>query len=233
MWKTTPRVSVIVPVWNEEKRIGDLLADLSQRRDLDEVIVVDGGSEDRTRDFVEAWQGVTLAEAPRGRGVQMNAGARLATGDVFLFLHADARLPAEAVDCIRSSLAEPDVVAGAFRIETTSAEAPLWLRPLLRLADLRSRLTRLPYGDQGVFVRSESFWEVGGFPDIAIMEDLEFGRRLRAIGTIRRVPATINVSGRRFVARPFYYAMAMSLLPLFYRLGVSPLVLARFYDHPR
>ena len=163
----------------------------------------------------------------------MNEGASIATGSVLLFLHADTRLPPEVASCIRRAFCDPAVVAGAFRVETRADHAPLWLRPFLRLADLRSRITSLPYGDQAVFARSESFWEVGGFPEIALMEDLELSRRLRRIGTILRVPSTVVVSGRRFVARPLYYAVAMNLLPLLDRLGVSPPLLARLYGDPR
>jgi rSAM/selenodomain-associated transferase 2 len=233
MPKTSPRISVIIPVLNEEAQIGDLLADLSARGDLHEVIVIDGGSEDRTRDIVRAHGGVTLAMARRGRGKQMNEGAWLASGELLLFLHADTRLPAEAVSCIRDAVLDPAVIAGAFLVETRPDKASLWLRPFLRLADLRSRFTSLPYGDQALFVREESFWDAGGFPEIDLMEDLELSRRLRRLGKIRRLPSAVAVSGRRFVARPLYYAVAMNLLPLLYRLGVPPLLLARLYGDPR
>lgn len=233
--QTSQQISVIVPVLDEEGQIGDLLADLSGRPALHEVIVVDGGSEDRTRDIVRNHCGIRirLVSAPRGRGAQMNTGARLATGNVYLFLHADARLPADAVDLVGRALDDDEAVAGAFLVETRPDDAPTWLRPFLRLADLRSRVTSLPYGDQGLFVRAETFWDVGGFPQIEIMEDVELSRRLQRVGKILRVPARVAVSGRRFVARPLYYALAMTLLPLFHRLGVSPPVLARFYGNPR
>ena len=100
---------------------------------------------------------------------------------------------------------------------------------MLHLADLRSRYTTLPYGDQAMFVRADVFRGVGGFPEIAIMEDLALSRKLRRLGRIVTVPARVEVSGRRFIARPILYTAAVRLFPLLYRLGVSPDTLARFY----
>jgi GT2 family glycosyltransferase len=163
----------------------------------------------------------------------MNEGAKYATGDVLLFLHADARLPAGATSWIAEALSEPDVVGGAFLIWTVTEERRSWLAPLLHLADLRSRYTGLPYGDQALFVRADVFRQLGGFPELPILEDLEFSRRLRGVGRIRTVPASVSVSGRRFLAGPLYYAALMKLIPLLYRLGISPQALASVYGHPR
>jgi hypothetical protein len=104
---------------------------------------------------------------------------------------------------------------------------------LLRLADLRSRYTSLPYGDQALFVRAEIFHAIGGFPEMPLMEDLELSRRLRRRGRIRTVRDCVRVSGRRFEARPLYYAFLMNVLPLLYRLGVPAAWLARTYGNPR
>ncbi len=226
------RLSVVVPVLDEAERIGRQLAELGATVGIDEVVVVDGGSRDGTPDVVRRAPGVRLITAPRGRGTQLNAGARAARGDVLLFLHADVTLPADAATCVRDALADPAVVAGAFRVRTV-ADAPGWLGPLLRFADLRSRVTRLPYGDQAVFVRRDAFERVGGFPDQPLMEDVELARRLRRVGTIRTVPGVVRVSGRRFLANPIRALVAMRVFPLLYRLGVSPARLARIYGDPR
>jgi rSAM/selenodomain-associated transferase 2 len=197
------------------------------------VVIVDGGSTDGTVEIVRARGDVKLLAVPRGRAAQMNAGAGLATGDVLLFLHADVRLPRDAVHWIASALAEPSVVGGAFRTWTVEEGRGTWLGPLLHLADLRSRTSSLPYGDQALFVRAEVFRQVGGFPDQPLMEDLELSWRLSEVGRLRTVLASVRVSGRRFVSRPAYYAFVMSIFPLLYRLGVPPQWLASLYGDPR
>lgn len=230
----SPRVSAIVPILNEESRIEGLLDHLLGMRNLHEVVVVDGGSQDRGPALVAARSGVTLIQAPRGRGVQMNAGARVATGDVLLFVHADVRLPSDAVDWIGAALEDTGAVAGAFRTWTVpdTEPAPFWA-PLLHVADLRSRYTSLPYGDQALFVRTESFRALGGFAELELMEDVELSRRLWRVGRVVKVPERVLVSGRRFVARPVFYTLVMNLFPLLYRLGVPPSVLSRLYGNIR
>jgi hypothetical protein len=125
------------------------------------------------------------------------------------------------------------VVAGAFRTWTVADAPAPWFAPALHAADLRSRYTRLPYGDQAMFVRTDAFWRAGGFPDQPLMEDLELSRRLRALGAIRTAPATVRVSGRRFVARPIAYTLAVNVFPLLYRLGVPATRLAQLYQAVR
>ena len=228
-----PRISIVVPALNEERRIEAALRALSDAGDWHEVIVVDGGSDDRTPELARAAPGVRALVSPRGRARQMNCGARAATGEVLLFLHSDVALPADARARIAAALADPAVVAGAFRTWTVADERVSWLAPLLHLGDLRSRYSGLPYGDQALFVRAGTFRQVGGFPDLPLMEDLELSRRLRRVGRIRIVPARVRVSGRRFLARPLYYFLLVNLMPLFYALGVPATRLARLYGDPR
>ncbi len=228
----TPRVSVVIPVLDEEARIGAQLESLA-RLPFHEVIVVDGGSHDATVARVRAAGTARLLFAPRGRASQMNAGARAATGGVLLFLHADVALPDDAVRRVEEALADPGVVAGAFRTWTVADGGRRWLAPLLHLADLRSRYSGLPYGDQALFVRAEAFREAGGFPEQPLMEDLELSRRLTRVGRIRVVRSRVTVSGRRFLARPIYYTLAVNLFPALYAAGVSPATLKRFYEDPR
>jgi rSAM/selenodomain-associated transferase 2 len=224
-------VSVVIPVLDEEARIGAQLAALA-RLPVHEVIVVDGGSRDATAARARAAGTARLLAAPRGRASQMNAGARAAAGDVLLFLHADVGLPDDAVRRIEEALADQEVVAGAFRTWTV-AEGRSWLAPLLHLADLRSRYSRLPYGDQALFVRAEAFRRAGGFPAQPLMEDLELSRRLRRLGRIRVVDSRVTVSGRRFLARPVFYTLAVNVFPALYAAGVSASTLRRFYGDPR
>ena len=229
-----PRISVIVPVLDEEARIRRQLERLAMLPGLHEVIVVDGGSRDRTVERVRAAGHAKLLVAPRGRGSQMNAGAAAATGDVVLFLHADVELPLDAPRWIAEAVRDPDVVAGAFRTWTIHDGARLrWLAPLLHLADVRSRYSRFPYGDQAVFVRADAFHAVGGFSGQALMEDVELSRRLWRVGRIRTLPCSVRVSGRRFQSRPLRYLVLMNVFPTLYRLGVPPRVLGRLYGEPR
>lgn len=225
--------SVVMPVLNEEERIGRHLEQLRHVPGVAEVIVVDGGSADRTPDIARALAGVRLLTAARGRGTQMNAGARLATADVILFLHADVSLPPDTARWIGLAFDDPAVVAGAFRTWTVADGETTWWAPLLHLADVRSRVTRSPYGDQALFVRRAAFVRAGGFPDQPLMEDVELAQRLGRLGRIVTVPAVVRVSGRRFLARPVAAVVAMWVFPLLYRLGVPVHVLARLYGDPR
>jgi rSAM/selenodomain-associated transferase 2 len=226
-------ISVIIPVLNEERRIAQRLTELAAMEHIDEILVVDGGSTDATVERARAFPGVTVLPAPRGRASQMNAGAERASGSVLLFLHADVALPADAPRHIAAAMEDSRVVAGAFKTWTVDDAGRSRLGPLLHLADLRSRYTRFPYGDQALFVRAEAFRAVGGFPAQPLMEDLELSRRLWKLGRIRTVDARVTVSGRRFLARPVFYFLAVNGFPLLYRLGVSPHTLLRLYQHVR
>ena len=224
-------LSVIIPVLNEERVIGQRLAELSALG-VAEIIVVDGGSTDGTPALVARAPRVRWLTAPRGRALQLNAGAAAATGEVLLFLHADVALPPDALQHIEQTLAEPRVVAGAFRTWTV-ADRPTWWAPLLHLADVRSRYSSLPYGDQALFVRASVFRQVGGFPALPLMEDLALSQRLSTVGKVRVAPARVRVSGRRFLAHPLRDTFLVNVFPALYRLGVSPAALARLYRDVR
>lgn len=224
-----PRVSIIMPVLDEARRISRAIDDVLALSGRKEVIVVDGGSCDDTVALARA-KPVRVIQAARGRARQMNTGAEVAAGEVLLFLHADTTLPADALTCAVRALDDARVVAGAFRTWTVADGDDMpWFAPLLHLADLRSRYTSLPYGDQAMFVRADVFHRVGRFPDQPLMEDLELSRRLRGRGRIVTVPARVRVSGRRFVARPIFHTAVMNTFPALYRLGVSPDRLVKLY----
>lgn len=219
-------ISVVVPVLDEEARLARVLGDLA-REGLGDVMVVDGGSGDRTVEIARA-AGARVVEAHRGRARQMNAGARVARGDVLLFLHADTRLPEGVVGRIEAALADGAVAAGAFRTRTVNDGPPSWVDPVLRLADLRASYTRLPYGDQAIFARRSAFDAVGGFPEQPLFEDLELSRRLWTVGRVTVLPDEVRISGRRFVRRPVASTLIMNVFPVLYGLGVRPEVLARW-----
>ena len=227
------RLSVVIPTLNESLRIGSCLDAVSQLRGVSQIVVADGKSSDGTPEIVKRHptksQGLTqLIVAPRGRGPQLNAGARAAQGDVLLFLHADVRLPEDAIAWVRWALGRQGTVAGAFRTRTIDDSGKRYA-PWLRLADIRSRLTSMPYGDQALFLRQQVFWRVGGYPNIVLMEDTEICRRLTRLGKIRVAPANVRVSGRRFLTHPLRDTILLNTYPTLYRLGVSPQRLRKFY----
>ena len=170
----------------------------------------------------------------------MNAGAELATGDVLWFLHADVRLPAAAVAWVERVLAAPNCIAGAFKTRTVIdeyTEPKRWwqrhARWWLRLADLRSRYTRLPYGDQAIFVERAAFVLAGGYPDLPLMEDLALARQLAKLGSIGLADDNVLVSGRRFLKNPLLDTTLINIFQMLYRAGVSPSILAAFYRNVR
>ena len=221
-------ISAIIPTLDEAQCIDAVLHDLGAL-DVLERIVVDGGSTDSTCALAKHHLHVQLRRSAQGRGPQQDAGAAAATGDVLWFVHADARVPSDAVDRIRETLADPTVVAGAFR-RRTQPESDSWIRPLLPLADWRSGITRHPYGDQAIFVRRDAFFGVGGFRGLLQMEDVDLCRRLGTCGRIAIVDAAVVTSARRFEAAPFRTTVKMLTLPLLYRLGAPTSLLHRAYS---
>jgi rSAM/selenodomain-associated transferase 2 len=185
--------SVIIPTLDEEGCLADTLARLRRQRPH-EIIVADGGSSDATCRL--AAQADILLHAPPGRAAQMNLAASHASGDILVFLHADCALEDGALEQAGRCLRVKGVVAGCF---TMTVRSHNWFyRPINLCATARVRLTGLVYGDQGLFLRRDSFHRLGGFPHLKLMEDLFFSRELRRHGRIAVVPARIFVSPRRW-----------------------------------
>jgi len=224
------RISIIIPTLNEAANLLPTLASTQNAPDT-EVIVVDGGSIDETVDVARSW-GIEVIPSAPGRARQMNVGAARAMGEVLLFLHGDTCLPSGFDQYVRKILDRPGVVAGAFRLRI-DANLP-GLRIMERLVDVRSRPLQFPYGDQAIFLRPELFWDMGGFPEMPIMEDFELVRRLRRRGRIVTAPVPVLTSARRWknlgIVRATFINYA---IPLAYYLGASPSRLARWYGRAR
>ncbi|MBI2182690.1 MAG: TIGR04283 family arsenosugar biosynthesis glycosyltransferase [Deltaproteobacteria bacterium] len=224
------RISVILPVLNEEKTIGPTLAAVMALHPH-EIVVVDGGSTDRTRRIsVEA--GAKVLMTGPGRARQMNRGALDASGDVLLFLHADTRLPASALRDIAAALNDARYVGGRFDVELDSDR---WLLNLVSfMISLRSRLSKIGTGDQAIFVRRETFAELGGFPEMPLMEDIAFCRMLKRIGDVACLKSKVVTSARRWETDGVWRTIfKMWTLKLLYLAGVSPARLKRFYADTR
>jgi rSAM/selenodomain-associated transferase 2 len=224
------KLSIIIPTLNEADGIVDALNALSQlRAGGAEVIVADGGSQDRTAELARS-RCDKLVEAPRGRGAQMNAGAQVATGGVFLFLHADTRLPEEADRLVREGLATSRRAWGRFDAKIVGRSA---LLPVVAsLMNWRSRLTGIATGDQAMFTDRRAFAKVGGFPDVPLMEDIILSRRLRQISSPLCLAARVTTSGRRWDERGALRTMLlMWRLRAAHFLGADPHALARAYGY--
>jgi rSAM/selenodomain-associated transferase 2 len=220
------RITFVVPVLNEAESIARALNALAPLRARGhEVIVVDGESEDGTADLARPLADRILV-APRGRARQMNAGARGATGDALLFLHADARLPRDADRMVLEALDAR--LWGRFDVRLDDPRALLAL--VGAMMNLRSRMTGIATGDQAIFVRREVFEDQGGYADIPLMEDVELSVRLRRLGRPACLRARVLVSARRWQTRgALRTVLLMWRLRLAYFRGVDPERLAERY----
>jgi rSAM/selenodomain-associated transferase 2 len=217
-------VSVIIPTLNEEEWIAGAV-ESAFAAGASEVIVADGGSDDRTtRNATAAGARVLLTE--RMRAKQSNLGAHAATHDTLIFLHADTRLPAGAADAVDDALHDADF--GGFRI--SFIEPSRKLAVAATLINVRTRLTHCPWGDQAQFIRRERFLETGGFKEMPLMEDYELAMRMKRRGLTTILPLTVSTSGRRFLRKGVVRTAARNWRTVIaYRLGADIDDLARSY----
>jgi rSAM/selenodomain-associated transferase 2 len=223
-------LSVIVPVLNEAGIIQALLNHLRSLSAIEEteIIVVDGDPDCTTARSISDSTIITLS-SERGRARQMNAGAAAASGEILIFLHADTELPTNALRTISTIIRPGKYVGGAFDLGIRSDSYAF--RLIAKAASLRARLTRIPYGDQAIFMRRDFFLNMGGYRDIPIMEDVELMQRVKKLGErIYLVPDRVQTSPRRWEREGVLYCTLRNwLLSSLFYLGVSPERLSRFY----
>ena len=223
------KLSIIIPTLNEERSLGGTFASLSSR--AHEIIIVDGGSKDGTVELARKYTSVVL-DSDRGRGIQQHTGACQAQGDILLFLHADTWLPRGFEVIIERTLSESKIVFSAFQLGHHPSTAFLNLVALM--ANLRALLLKMPYGDQGLFMRKSDYFRVGGFRNLPFMEDVDLVRRLNRIGKFKLVKAKVRTSARRYDRNGIVHTTVRNWsLIIRYLLGQSPEHLHRFYSDAR
>ena len=221
-----PAISIIIPTLNEAENLPATLASIKSSVDL-EIIVVDGGSSDETLELANSF-GVRLLTTTANRARQINAGGLAATSKVLLFLHGDTCLPLGFVSYVQDVLAMPGVVAGAFRLGIDGSE--FGLRIIELLANFRSHLFQMPYGDQAIFVKKDIFHALGGFPDMVLMEDFVLMQQLKKRGRVAILPIAVKTSPRRWLKLGILRTTLINQVVLLgYFLGSNPERLASWY----
>ncbi len=222
------RLAIVIPALDEAANLARLLPDLARDCPGAEVVVVDGGSRDKTAAVVARAPGARLLASARGRALQMNRGARATGGDTLLFLHADTRLPAGAAGAIEGALAEPGVVGGRFDVRFDNAGA--LFRVIAWSMNARSRASGICTGDQAIFVRRADFEAIGGYPEIPLMEDIELSRALKRRGRVRALRLRVTTSARKWEREgPLRTIGLMWALRFLHFCGVAPARLHRWY----
>jgi rSAM/selenodomain-associated transferase 2 len=223
------KLSIIIPALNEAQILGNTLESL--KGPPAEIIVVDGGSRDGTVEVARQYTSHVLV-ARAGRGFQQDTGARQSHGNVLVFLHADTQLPGKYPHLIHQALDDPGVIFGAFSLGIHRSTPVLDF--IAFMANLRSRLFNLPYGDQALFVRRDSYFQVGGFQDWSIMEDVDLVRRLNRVGGFRLAHSSVQTSARRWERENLIFTTLRNWsLMIRYYMRVPPLALARHYPDTR
>jgi uncharacterized protein len=207
------RLSIIVPVLNEAAFIREFLVHLRVSAPCAEIIVVDGGSKDGTLQLCSGLANCVIESAP-GRARQMNAGARIAHGNILWFLHADSRVVTHCPAAIEDALSDPRNAGGCFRLRIVPARWVYRVRDAV--GNLCVNLFRIGLGDRGLFCRRQDFFALGGYPDQPLLEDADFYCKLRQTGRVRQIPITIQTSARRYealgpVRTSLFYLLIMTL----------------------
>lgn len=222
-------VSVIIPIYNEEKTIGTFLKTLEPVKGKAEIIFVDGGSTDATLSLIP--EDYRVLKSPKGRARQMNLGADKSRGDVLSFLHCDSEIPQDAVEQIEHVMGKYQ--AGCFGIAFHSKN--IWMKCCQIISNHRIKDRKVMFGDQGIFIRRRLFFQIGGFPELPIMEDYQFSLTLKEMGVkLGIAKKRIYTSDRRFVkGRRLQVMWKMNRLRAMYRKGVDIEEISRLYRDVR
>lgn len=223
--------SIIIPVLNESQRINTALQQLINRQNKYqfEIIVADGDPDGKTINAITN-ESVIKIKTSKGRAKQMNAAAATANAETLIFLHADTQLPENALEKITKALENKNYVGGAFDLEIDSEN--FIVKIIAACARFRSRVSRIPYGDQAIFIRKDYFDSIGRFRELPLMEDLDLMKRIKREGSkIVILPARVKTSGRRWEKDGVIYTTLRNRLLVFlYNLGFSPHKLVKFYE---
>ncbi len=222
-------ISVILPVLNEETQIAATLTALASECDI-EIIVADGGSRDRTGEISAGFAAVRVVNCDKAnRGLQMNQGAQVATGETLLFLHADATLPPDALSAIRHALKDDKILGGCFQIRFPEV-VPASLHLVARGINFRTRLFRTATGDQAIFIHRRAFDEIGGYKILPLMEDIALFNEMKRRGRVAVLEGKVEISPRRWLTHGIWRTvLLMYLLRLGFWLGIHPATLKRFF----
>jgi rSAM/selenodomain-associated transferase 2 len=223
-------ISIIVPVLNEEKTIETALKRLNGLDGHKEIIVVDGGSMDRTREIAAKF--APVYKSSPGRARQMNLGAEMAKGDILWFVHSDSIVDETSIRDIEEAIDEGNI-GGGLQLYFYDLDS-LFMKFVSSSSNLRAKYLGLFYGDQGIFVRTDMFSKLKGYPDIPIMEDWEFSLTLKKHGSLKLVDSRIGTSARRFkTGGEFRTLMLMHKIKFLHVIGVSPDRIAKIYKEAR
>ena len=224
------KISVIIPTLNEAENLPTTLACINSATHIHnqvEVVIADGGSTDNTVEIART-TGAKVIQSSPGRANQLNTGATQATGDIYLFLHADTQLPTDWTTQIEQTLVQPNTIAGAFQLKIASPQRGIAL--IEWGVQIRSRFFQLPYGDQGIFLTAKTFQQLGGFPDLAIMEDYQFIQQLKQHGKILIAPTPVITSGRRWETLGILQTTVLNqIMILGFYAGIKPEQLKSWY----
>ncbi len=226
-------LSVIIPVLNERHHLPATLSCLAEAKLTDDILVVDGGSADGTREWLNRQSIVRVIDSTRGRGAQLNAGAQVAAGDTLLFLHADCLPPPDAHKLIADALADDCVAGGCFEVSFAERK-PQSLNLIAAGINARTRLTRTATGDQGIFVRRSVYERAGGLATWPLFEDVDFVSRLKRHGRFVVLPAAVTISARRWLRNGVWRTtFLMYALRAGFYVGLSPFTLKDWFEDVR
>jgi rSAM/selenodomain-associated transferase 2 len=228
----TYNLSVIIPALNEEKNIVELINYIKNENVKAEIIVSDGNSNDNTVEEASA-AGAKIASGITGRGRQLNRGAEIASAPLLLFLHADSTLEKGALELLVKKMSEQeDKIGGCFNLKILSPNK--LLKFISWSSNLRAKYLNLIFGDQGIFIRKKYFHKIGGFPEIELMEDWEFSKKMAACGKLLYLDKNIFASARRWENHGILKTIIlMHKIKILYKMGVNPKKLKKLYKDVR